>query len=560
MSEPLHRVEVPVSPDNRDAVTAVLVGLGARGVWEQPGFLVVWLERPEATTDARLTGLAAGPITTRPEPDRDWQAAWKATIRPVHAGRTVVVPTWLADEHEPGADELTLVLDPGQAFGTGHHATTALCLELLDELDLAGRLAGRRVVDVGCGSGILAIAAAARGAEAVGIDLDPDAVAVTRANAARNNVTVAADVGAVEDLAVTGEVVVANLISDVVRVNAAALVAAASELLVVSGITEERAEEVLAALTANGAEVVDVRRRDGWVAASLVPARRGGGSAPPSPRRDDRRGRLGRIAGGLLIVGLLVGACSEPEVLDPATDDAEEEAPAAAAPSPEQAMLLTEVSEMAALVAQVDAELTAAADAEDLTDLRAAVARADALLVADPAVGTRAVFPSQALERNEERAAPDALNDTLGAARVVGGALGRSVVETLRDPIAGDLGSWERDAPGVIENSRAAAAGVDDEAAAADRILELIGEGPRAIAWLALAAGTDDLTLARAAVLRAGEHLGVIAIALDLAVEPLEPGAPPTDPDPDAPNEELGPGIDPDELEDGAAAASRGTP
>jgi hypothetical protein len=214
---------------------------------------------------------------------------------------------------------------------------------------------------------------------------------------------------------------------------------------------------------------------------------------------------------------------------------------------------------MSTLLAEVDAELTAAADAADLADLRAAVARADVLLVTDPAADTRAVFPSQDLERNEERAAPDAFTDTLGAARLVSGSLGRSVVEKLRDPIAGDLGAWERDAPGVVATARAAATGVDDEAAAAERILALDGEGPRAIAWLALAAETDDPTLARTAVQRAGDHLEVMVIALALAVEPLEPGAPGTDPDPDAPNEELGPGVDPDELEDGDAAADRGT-
>lgn len=560
MAQQLHRIEVPVSSDDREPVIALLWALGARGVWERPDRLVAWLSDPAAVDDDRLTHAARGPITVRPEPEQDWQATWKATIAPVRAGRTVVVPTWLADRHRAEAEELTLVLDPGQAFGTGHHATTALCLELLDELDLAGQLQGRTLADVGCGSGILAIAAAARGAAVEAIDLDPDAVAVARTNAAANGVAVTATVGAVEDLTLTTDIVVANLISDVVRDNAAALVTAASQRLLVSGITEERAEEVLDALVAHGAEVVEVRRRGGWVAASLVPTARGGPAAPP-PAAGDRHHRAGRPAAGrahgllltvaLLALALLGGACTEPEGLDP-TEPAPDEEPAAIAPTPEQEGLLAEVAAMEDLLERIDLELAAATEADTLDGLRAAVGRAERLLVVDVEAATPALFPSQELERNQLPAAPDALTDTLTEARNVGGTLGRSVVEKLRDPIAGDLGSWELDAPGVIASAQATTAGASDEAAASEQVLLLDGEGPRAIAWLALAAGTDDLTLARAAVRRAGEHVEVMRIALVLATEPPAPGREPADPGVDPPTEELGPGIDPDELEDAA--------
>ncbi|MFU8840303.1 MAG: 50S ribosomal protein L11 methyltransferase [Nitriliruptoraceae bacterium] len=554
MAEQLHRVEVPVAPDDREPAVGLLWALGAEGVWERPDRLVAWVRDPRATTDPRLAAVAAGAITTRLEEDRDWQAAWKATIAPVRAGRTVVVPTWLAAAHEPGVDELTLVLDPGQAFGTGHHATTALCLELLDELDRAGSLADRRVADIGCGSGVLAIAAAARGAEVVAIDLDPAAVTVTRANARANGVPVSVEVGAVEDLALTAEVVVANLISDAVRSNATALVAAATDRLVVSGITEERAEDVLAALEVEGARVVEVRRRDGWIAAVLATTPAGGAAAPPGLRR---RGRLARAGLAALSALLLLVACSEPAELDPTTDE-EEPGQDPATRTPEQEALLAEVAGMEALLGRVDTELAAAADAADLGALRAAVARADRLLVADPNAGTPAVFPSQDLERNELREAPDALTDTLTRAREVGGALGRSVVEKLRDPIAGDLGSWELDAPGVVATARGAVDGAGDEAAAAAQVLSLDGEGPRAIAWLALASSSEDPALARSATQRAREHIEVMLIALALAVEPPAPGATPDDPELDPGSEELGPGLDPAETDDGDAAGDRG--
>jgi ribosomal protein L11 methyltransferase len=270
------RVEVPVHHTRTELVAAHLWSLGAVGVWHQPGRLVAWFTalpdplRPAGAAHPTLpTELTSEQVTVVDEPDRDWQDEWKATIAPVHAGRITVVPSWLADDHLPADGELTLVLDPGRAFGSGHHATTALCLELLDELDLDGS----RVADVGCGTGVLAIAAAARGARVTAVDIDPEAVEVTRENAARNRVEVAATTGSVGALDTPADVVVANLVTDVVRALAAELVALTAGTLVVSGITSERRTDALGALEAVGARVDEVRERDGWIAARLsVPA------------------------------------------------------------------------------------------------------------------------------------------------------------------------------------------------------------------------------------------------------------------------------------------------
>lgn len=254
MPSQTHRFVLPCRPADAELLAARLWAAGAVGVWERADGLVGWFtERADGVPDGGRWEL---------EPDRDWQAEWKATIAPVHAGRFTVVPTWLADAYPPGDDEEVLVLDPGRAFGSGHHATTTMCLELLD----AHELNGRRVADVGCGSGVLAIAAARRGAEVVAVDIDEDAVAVTRENAAANGVRLDVRRGGVDVLDDPADVLVANLLTDTVAQLAGALVAATCGTLVVSGITGERRAVALGPLQDAGAELSEVRERDGWIA------------------------------------------------------------------------------------------------------------------------------------------------------------------------------------------------------------------------------------------------------------------------------------------------------
>lgn len=119
--------------------------------------------------------------------DKDWEREWMDNFHPIQFGeRLWICPSW----HTPPApDAVNIMLDPGLAFGTGTHPTTALCLNWLDQADLKGKY----VIDYGCGSGILAIAAALLGAERViGVDTDPQALEATRANAERNGVEIEA--------------------------------------------------------------------------------------------------------------------------------------------------------------------------------------------------------------------------------------------------------------------------------------------------------------------------------------------------------------------------------
>lgn len=133
---------------------------------------------------AELRSLGADRVETRTVPEEDWAEDWKQYFKPRRIGKAIVVrPTW--EEAEIQESEVEIVLDPGQAFGTGDHPTTRLCLELMQELDIAGKT----VADIGCGSGILSIAAVKLGASSVvASDLDAQSIEVSKANAALNGV------------------------------------------------------------------------------------------------------------------------------------------------------------------------------------------------------------------------------------------------------------------------------------------------------------------------------------------------------------------------------------
>ena len=147
------------------------------------------LDRPslEADLNARF-GEHCETFRWRTVEDRVWEREWLKDFKPMRFGeRLWVVPGGMALPAEAGPDAITLALDPGLAFGTGTHPTTAMCLRYLDSL--GAELAGTRVLDVGCGSGILAVAALRLGAAAaVGVDIDPQAEIATRENAERNGV------------------------------------------------------------------------------------------------------------------------------------------------------------------------------------------------------------------------------------------------------------------------------------------------------------------------------------------------------------------------------------
>jgi len=215
-----------------------------------------------------------GELETRLVHEEDWAEAWKSHFPVLRVGRRLVIkPTWR--EHDPAANDMVIALDPGMAFGTGLHPTTRLCLAALEELADSGGLAGKRVLDLGCGSGILGIAAARLGADSVvGVDTDPIAVEATQANAALNDLSsrVTARQGSVPTNDEPFDVVLANLIATLLVDLAPTLrrSVVAEGRLIASGIFVDRADEVRHAFKTARLNVAVTSKDGDWVAFDAV--------------------------------------------------------------------------------------------------------------------------------------------------------------------------------------------------------------------------------------------------------------------------------------------------
>ena len=205
--------------------------------------------------------------------EEDWANNWKAYYKPIEIGeRLLVCPSW---EKAEDTGRVTLSLDPGMAFGSGSHQTTGMCLEFIEGLDVSGM----SVADLGCGSGILSIAALLLGAKsAVAVDIDPIVEDVVRENAELNGIggeytvftgNVLADGEAKERVAAEKyDLVLANIVASVIipLVPFARQIVGENGLFVTSGIISDREQEVCEALGKNGFEVQCVKHRDDWVA------------------------------------------------------------------------------------------------------------------------------------------------------------------------------------------------------------------------------------------------------------------------------------------------------
>jgi ribosomal protein L11 methyltransferase len=311
-----YEIEFPLANLNSETVEAALLEIGASSITfvdrgdepvlePKPGEIRLWsdtlvralFQESSDTADSNaaasnnLDRLAAalGPQIThaarvRPVEDRDWERVWLADWKSMRFGRRLwVCPTAAALPDDPNA--VVVRLDPGLAFGTGTHPTTALCLQILDSLPVAGRT----VIDYGCGSGILGIAALKLGAAHVtAVDLDPQALLATRDNAIRNGVSSSIDVQGVDDRGADAQgvdapgidgglqpayCVMANILAGPLIELAPKLTAACEPggYLLLSGLLKTQAYAVKAAYGA-AFDRVQVVERDDWC---CIYARRG---------------------------------------------------------------------------------------------------------------------------------------------------------------------------------------------------------------------------------------------------------------------------------------------
>jgi ribosomal protein L11 methyltransferase len=277
MSEPRYPyLHVDVEPEAVEEVSYLLWELGALGVEERDqttlnksagGVTLVASFADDAAAESAREGLEPLPARIEHVVGDGWRDAYKQYFKVTRLGaRLVIRPSWESYVAEP--TDVVVTVDPGRAFGTGTHESTRLLMAALD----ARVRGGERVLDVGCGTGILAICALKLGArDALCIDVDPDAVAVTRENAELNGVTdcVRADVTPVEDVPDSYPLVLANIQANVLTPLAAPIAARVRPggLLLLSGILVGQETEVLAAYPAFALEASPVEGE--WIALIL---------------------------------------------------------------------------------------------------------------------------------------------------------------------------------------------------------------------------------------------------------------------------------------------------
>ena len=302
-------VLIKVDPQAVEAVTDILYGLGAQGVaidepvdverlredelyWDYidekllendteetkimayfseeetnlPEKIAVIREKIRNLTEFGLS-IGSGTVELSNVNQEDWESAWKQYFKPVHVtDRIVVKPEW--EEYSPQEGEIVIEIDPGMAFGTGTHETTSMCINQIEK----NLKAGDRVIDIGCGSGILSMAAVLLGAEkATGVDLDPVAVRVALENVELNNLQDKIEIlhGNLTDvIREKADIVVANIMADIILI----LLEDVREfikddgLFISSGIIQEKRAAVEARLLEKNFSIVEVETKGEWCA------------------------------------------------------------------------------------------------------------------------------------------------------------------------------------------------------------------------------------------------------------------------------------------------------
>lgn len=214
-------------------------------------------------SEAKGRGVEYGEIVTDEIDAADYENEWKKYYKPIKTRNVTIVPTWI--KYDADKDEKIMRLDPGMAFGTGSHATTRMCLELMDA-------EGKDVIDVGCGSGILGIGAKICGAKSVYMcDIDEQAVEFAKKNAELNNVDATIEKADLLEGDMTADFIFANITADILMRFAKSIGKHLREggTIVLSGIIDSRLDEVVACYEGEGYRIVDRMAMDDWRALKL---------------------------------------------------------------------------------------------------------------------------------------------------------------------------------------------------------------------------------------------------------------------------------------------------
>ena len=274
-----YALDVDLEPAAREAVEYALMEAGALGtetgdesdgVLRITGYFASTPDRERVRSELfealRIYDLPSSSVrdmNVREVAQRDWLEEWKQNWQPVEIGRFVIAPPW--SNHDDVHDRLIIRIEPGMAFGTGTHETTRLCLQAIEK-----HFTGGSFLDVGTGTGILAIAAAKLFPEAriEACDTDEMAVAIARENAVANGVADQIDLraGSVEESTASADLVCANLTADVITQILPSLVSLTCGKLILSGILETQVEMVQAGLHDNGIDEFEIEQDGEWVA------------------------------------------------------------------------------------------------------------------------------------------------------------------------------------------------------------------------------------------------------------------------------------------------------
>lgn len=266
-----HEFKIKLHEEMKEPVVAALYELGCQGITEVDGELSAYFQsdvNPERVT-ASLSAFYGVESGYEAVPEQDWYASWKENFKPFHAEGIMICPPW--EDCNAGPDEKKMILDPGQAFGTGDHVTTSTVLGMLRSwAETPQDIPAKRFLDLGTGTGVLSIAAALYGVvDITAVDVEDDAIHTAARNISLNNMSERISLihGSIKEAGRGYDFIAANIFQEVLLDLISDIAAALNKngKVAVSGLLSGQDEKVIQAARSSGLEVEEVVPGSGWV-------------------------------------------------------------------------------------------------------------------------------------------------------------------------------------------------------------------------------------------------------------------------------------------------------